>query len=331
VHPSDARPQPGRDRTAGRLSALRIIGALVALVAIALCVRTLADSWPQVRTAVANANVAWLLAALACSAASMIGLGLLWWRCLQLFGAPAKPAAAVAWYFGGELGKYLPGGVWTVLGRGELAHRSGLTTRGVGYTTTLISYGVMCVAAAVVDGVLAPFVAIDGGLGWTWALLLLVPLGVAVVHPAVLGRLLAATRQLTRGRLDLSPPPWPAMLRLIGCSVPTWVAIGAAAVLITEALGYHQDPSRVAFAAITAWIVGFLAVPVPAGAGLRELIFVLTCGLAAAPATAVAAIARLMLLVVDGTGGVLGLWYARHTIAPPTAVAAARADSTDRS
>jgi hypothetical protein len=38
-----------------------------------------------------------------------------------------------------------------------------------------------------------------------------------------------------------------------------------------------------------------------------------------------------MLLVVDGTGGVLGLWYARHTIAPPTAVAAARADSTDRS
>ena len=326
VNPSFPTPP---DRSSRRqLSAgavLRIAGILVAVLAVGLCVNTIAGQWQSIRTAIAHANPGWLIAALACSAASMAGLGLLWWRCLHLFGAPARPGPALAWYFGGELGKYLPGGVWTVLGRGELAQRGGMISRSTGYATTLISYGAMCIGAASVCGVLAPTLSTDGGggLGWTWVLVLLVPLGVGAVHPAVFGRILALGRRATRGRLDLSPPTWAAMLRLIAWSVPTWVLLGSAAVLVTEALGYHQHPARVAFAAIAAWIIGFLAVPVPAGAGLRELIFVAVCGLPAAPAVAVAAIARALFLVVDGVGGTLGLWYTQRTLARVVTSAAA--------
>jgi uncharacterized membrane protein YbhN (UPF0104 family) len=307
--------RPSADLRSGRNRALRFAGLLVAAVAIALCVKAVADEWPRVRHAVAHAEPGWLLAGLGCSSASMVGLGLLWWRCLRLFGSPTRPVPAVAWYFGGELGKYLPGGVWSVLGRGELAQRGGRISRGASYATTLISYGAMCVGAAVVCGVLAPVVSSDGrGLGWGWALLALVPLGVAVVHPAVFGRVLAAVARISHGRVVLSAPSWSAMLRLIAWSIPTWVLIGAASVAVTEALGYDQQPARVAFAAVAAWIIGFLVVPVPAGAGLRELLFVLICGLDAAPATAVAAISRVLLVLVDGVGGVLGLVYARRTV-----------------
>lgn len=281
-----------------------------------MCAKTVVDNWSNIRSAIIHARPGWLVGAFVCSAVSMAGLGILWWRCLRLFGSPARPAAAVAWYFGGELGKYLPGGVWTVLGRGELAQRGGKINRSAGYATTLISYGCMCVAAATVCGLLAPALAADGrGLGWIWLTLLLVPLGASAVHPAVFGRILQVGRRVTRGRLELTPPPWPAMLRLIVWAMPTWVMLGAATTMITTALGYHQQPARVAFAAIAAWIIGFLAVPVPAGAGLRELVFVAISGLDAAPATAVAAIARLSLLVVDGVGGVLGLWYTARSIA----------------
>jgi uncharacterized membrane protein YbhN (UPF0104 family) len=100
------------------------------------------------------------------------------------------------------------------------------------------------------------------------------------------------------------------MLRLIGWALPTWLLVGGAATLVTLALHLDQEPSRVAFAAVAAWIIGFLAVPVPAGAGVREVIFVLLCGLPSGPATAVAAIARALLLLVDGLGGVAGLAYA---------------------
>lgn len=330
MHPPDPTPPERSSRRRRSLSGIvRIAGLLIAILAVALCVRTIAGQWPSIRTAVTHANPGWLVAALACSAASMTGLGLLWWRCLHLFGSPVRPTAAVAWYFGGELGKYLPGGVWTVLGRGELAQRGGGVSRSTGYATTLISYGTMCIGAASVCGVLAPFLSADGGgLGWPWVMVLLVPLGVAAVHPAMFGRLLTLGRRATRGRLDLAPPNWSSMLRLISWSIPTWVLLGTAAVFVTEALGYHQHPARVAFAAIAAWIIGFLAVPVPAGAGLRELVFVAVCGLPAAPAVAVAAIARVLFLVVDGVGAILGLWYTQRTIPRSGASPAAQGEST---
>jgi glycosyltransferase 2 family protein len=142
-----------------------------------------------------------------------------------------------------------------------------------------------------------------------------IPAGVAAVHPAILGRVLALGQRLTRGRVSLDPPPWPAMLGLIVRAVPTWLLVGMASVAVTESLGYDQRPSQVAFAAVAAWILGFLAVPVPAGAGVRELVFVAFSGLAGGPATAVATIARVLLIIVDAIGGLLGLWFARRAAA----------------
>ena len=287
-----------------------IVGALVAVAALAFCVRALADAWPEVRHSIAHASPDELLGALACSAAAMTVLGFLWWRCLHVFGVSANVVAAVAWHFGGELGKYVPGGVWSVLGRGELARREGGIPRSTGYATTLISYACMSVAAAMVCGILAPIAAVRGaGLGAAWALLAFVPLGVAVVRPAVVSRVFALASRATRRRLDLRTPRWSAMLGLIGSAIPAWLLLGGAAVLVTDALGFDQEPARVAFAAVAAWLIGFLAVPVPAGAGVREVVFVLLSGLDSGPASAVAAITRVLLLLVDGVGGFAALAY----------------------
>jgi uncharacterized membrane protein YbhN (UPF0104 family) len=295
--------------------AIRIVGGLIAILAIALCARTLVHEWSTVRTAVTHVRVGLVIVAFVVAAGAMAGLGVLWWRCLSVFGAPIRLREALAWYFAGELGKYLPGGIWQVVGRGELAQRSGKVTRPIAYSTTLISYAAMCIGAAFVCGVLAPFVALDGGdLGWGWAMIALIPLGVIVLHPAVFGRILGLVRRGTRGKVVLETPSWGKMIGLTACAVPTWALVGLSSVLVTEALGFHQNPARVAFAAIAAWIIGFLAVPVPAGAGVRELVFVALAGLAGvhnAPAIAVAAGARLLLIAVDGLGGIAGLIYAQ--------------------
>jgi hypothetical protein len=293
---------------------LRWGGIAIAILAIALLAKTLADQWSSIRSAIAHANVGWILVGLVCAAASMAGLGLLWWRCLHAFGERPSKREALAWYFGGELGKYVPGGIWPVLGRGELAQRAGVR-RSTSYVTTLISYGAMCIAAAMACGILAPFIAADRngkGLGWGWLMVAFIPIGAIAVHPAIMGRLLELGRKITHGRVELRAQPWPTMLELIAWSIPTWLLVGGTSVAVTEALGYDQHPARVAFAAIAAWILGFLAVPVPAGAGLRELVFLAVCGLPHAPAVAVAAIARLLFIIVDGGGGITGLWYARH-------------------
>ena len=319
--PTSAGPEgvdssnPGRSRA---IRAIRVAGIVIALIAVGLCARTLADQWSEVSDAIANAQVGWLVAAFVASAAAMTTLGLLWWRCFAVFGVQVPAGHAVAWYFGGELGKYLPGGVWQVVGRGELARRAGVR-RSTGYSTTLISYAAMCVGAAATCGLLAAPAAWAGSsLGWAWLLLLLVPAGLVAVHPAVFGRLLRLGSRLTKGRLDLAPPPWPTMIGLIACSIPAWFFLGAASVAVTASLGFDQHPARVAFAAIAAWILGFLAGPIPAGAGVRELIFVALSGMDSAPGVAVAAIARLLLIIVDALGGVLGLWFSRRLLRPPS-------------
>lgn len=300
---------------------VRVVGALAAAVAIALCVRTLADSWSDVRETLAGARPEWLLVAFAASAASMIGLGLAWWRCLRSFRVDVRVPMALGWYFGGELGKYLPGGVWTLVGRGELAARGGRTDRSTAYGSVLLSYAAMCIAAAALCGLLGPVVAITGRgqASWGWLAALLVP-AAASIHPRVLGAAPVLAGRLTGGRITLVLPSWRTTARLVFWSVPAWILLGAAAAGVTEALGLAQSPARVALAAVGAWVIGFLAVPVPAGAGVRELVFVGLCGLPAAPAVAVAVLARALLIVVDALGGVAGLGYTvRHTLRGPIA------------
>lgn len=288
-------------------TALKVLGALVAVAAVVLCARALIQSWPIVRAGLIHARIWILLVALLASAVGVCGLAWLWQRTLKVFDRRYPLGQAASWFFAGELGKYVPGSVWAVVGRGELAHRAGVG-RSTAYSATLMSMALMCVGGGVACGVLVPFLAVDGGrTGPEIALALLVPLGVIFAFPQVHGPIFTTVSRLTKGRLSLRPTTWWAMFGLILAALPTWVFVGGASVLITAALGYPQNPARVAFAAIAAWLIGFLAVPVPAGAGVRELLFVLSSGLDQGAAVAVAALARVMLIFSDGVAGVISL------------------------
>lgn len=318
---------PGRGRY---VKVVRIAGFLLMLAAATLCGFAIADEWGTIGPAIEHANVTLIVLAGVSGAAGMAELGVLWWRTLRSFQQRATLADAVAWYFGGELGKYIPGGIWSVLGRGELARRHGGISRATGYATTLISYAAMSVGAGISCGILAPFLLSYGdGLSWEWAVVAMIPLGVVAAHPAVLGRLLALGARATKGRVDLDAPTWPRMLSLIATSIPTWLLVGTSSVLVAEAFGFNERPARIMFAAIAAWIIGFLAVPVPAGAGLRELIFVALSGLGSGRAAAVAAGARLVLILVDGMGGLSGLGWVRFSKRNMTAVESPVPDGDD--
>ena len=290
---------------------LRILGLAIAVTAVAVCVRTLVLEWPQISGSLASADLRWIAGGFACAVVGMWFLAVLWHRCLAVFGSPTALSSTTAWFFAGELGKYLPGGIWPVVGRGELAHRGGVS-RSVAYTTTLLSAGLMCVGGAIACVLFTPFLFGDGlHLGPELLILLILPIGLVLVHPAVFGPILRAVDRASKGRVSLAAPPWGRMVGLILVAVPTWVLIGASSALVTQGLGFDQQPGRVAFAAVAAWIVGFLCIPVPAGAGVRELVFVLVSGLAAGPAVAVAALSRLMFVAIDAVAGTASLLWLR--------------------
>jgi uncharacterized membrane protein YbhN (UPF0104 family) len=212
----------------------------------------------------------------------------------------------VSRYFVGEIGKYVPGGVWPILGRGELAARWGLR-RTSAYSSVLLSLLALYLAAMlVVTAGLPALLSGDDGSGPV-AVLLLLPLGLAALHPRVIGVATGLVGRLTSRTIAVDVPTWGASVALVARYVPSWLAIGAATWAVARALDPSAGLVEVGAAAVLSWLVGFVLVPVPGGVGVREAAFVAAAGsLDPGIAAAVAVGARAIFVVVDALGAVIG-------------------------
>jgi uncharacterized membrane protein YbhN (UPF0104 family) len=288
---------------------LAIVG--LAIVALVICGQELVSAWPSVSRSLASANYAYLVAAAVASAFAMIGLAALWRSVLAVFSRQRPLREVVPWYFAGEVSKYLPGGIWAVIGRGELAWRGGIR-RSVAYPSVIISLGLGCVGAMAAISLLLPWLPSPHRPWFALVAATLIAFVALSCRPEVIARVLRAVRRVSRDRIELETPSFLRSLGLVALAIPPWLLTGAASVAIAAAFGYEQHPEQVAIAAIAGWLVGFIAVPNPAGAGLREYTFAILSGLQPGHAVAVAAIARVFFMAVDGLGGGLALLVVRR-------------------
>jgi glycosyltransferase 2 family protein len=283
---------------------LRSVGLIIAVLGVLFVTRELVTSWPEVREAVAAAHVGLLGAALAVGSAGLLVVGLGWRRCLVVLGQRHPARATLRWYYLGQLGKYVPGGIWTVLGRGELARRGGVPGS-VGYGSIVLSLGVTYLAGiGTIAVVLATGATGHDAVPWQPVLVLL-PLGLLALHPRVVTFALGMARRLLRRELPVPVPRWRVSVGLLAWHVPAWLAIGTATWLVALALDPGTpDVRNLMFATVLSWVVGFLVVPAPGGLGVREAVFVAaavslsTTGVAAA----VAVVARVVFILVDLLG-----------------------------
>jgi uncharacterized membrane protein YbhN (UPF0104 family) len=251
----------------------------------------------------------------------MTAIAIPWRRALRLLGGDLSYPETVARYYLGELGKYLPGGVWPVVGRGELARRGGVA-RGAAYGSVALSLAALYLAAMflAVGGAPAIVSGGDDAGRYLWALALL-PLGLVALHHAVLERGRRLGERMLRRSITVEIPRWKDSLGLIACYVPAWLAIGTATWAVARGLGQDVGWFDVAPAAILSWIVGFVLVPVPGGVGVREAAFIAAAGnLDPGVAAAVAIVARVMFIATDALGALLSsLWLARCRPTTPDA------------
>jgi glycosyltransferase 2 family protein len=256
-------------------------GLTLLAVAAGFCVRTGITERDRVAQALGDASPGWLALGVALAATAMVVVATGWRRCLAALGHDRPVPLVARWFFLGELGKYVPGAVWPVVGRGELARRAGVD-RPSAYHSVGLSLASFYGAAVL-------------------------PASVMAAHPRVQAATLGAVRRGSGGRLDLRVVAWRPMVQLLTSYLPAWLCIAAVTSAVTAgygASGGWQAPA----ATVLAWFCGFLAVPVPAGAGVREAVFVATCGLDPGLGLAVAVTTRLAFVVVDlGAAAVAGL------------------------
>ena len=193
--------------------ALRLAGFVFVALCIAFVVHLLIRDWPETSDALRHATLWWLVPAAVCAVAGMLILAWRWGAAIVAVGGePAGVHRLLSAFFVGEAGKYIPGAVWAMLGRGELARREGYE-RSIAYSSVALSV-IGCYLAAALTALILAVVSLIGGsidMPW-WPVATVAAIGIAAIHPAVSRRLLALTSRVLRADADGGDPELDSLL-----------------------------------------------------------------------------------------------------------------------
>lgn len=294
-----------------------LIGIAVGVLGLAFVALRIVRDREEISDALSSSDPIWLVAAAISGLAAMALLGVNWLLIVRRGGARAPWRRGMYWFFVGQLGKYVPGGIWPIVGQAELAHRD-RTPRPVAYWSTAMSMvatllGAVAVGAA--SGLIAPAgsrivpillaVGLAGGLA-------------ALASDRVRRSLHRLADRVTTRELRLPDAGWFAVL--IVRYLPVWVVFSGMNIFSVVALGGTLDAELViTLISITcvSWIAGFVIIGLPGGLGVREAVFIsmATAPLGAGLAVSVAVVSRIISVAVDLLGAAISVPVGRT--APP--------------
>lgn len=300
-------------RHAGRPPSVRRAVLRAAQVAIAgailwFAADRLAEEWDRVRPLAADLTPDW--AGVVGSAGVVFATYALlvqsWRVLLSAWGDRLPFGVAVCIWSVSNLGRYVPGKLWSIGAMGVLAQRAGVSpvaATGSAVIGTLVNLAasliVVCVAGQGVVEALFPHLA-----GWSGALPVAGVLG-AILVPLVVPLATGLFARLTGRSAPTRRLPFRTLGVVVVANVASWLGYGLAFRWLCEALTPSAGGDPLAYVAVFAgsYLAGYLALVVPGGLGVREVFLVagLTgLHLADAPtATLLAVASRLWLTVLE--------------------------------
>ena len=310
-----------------RSRVVRVGFLVVALVlAVGYVVReraAVADAWVRL-------DAVSVLLALLLSLANVALSGASWRAVLSDLGSPLGWRAAARVFFVGQLGRYVPGTVFQFIAQAELARDHGVPRRRTGSALAVALLVSMTTASLLLTGVLP--LALGSGLaggngalrgwGWTAWLRLLTPVLLVLLVPAVINPLLRVLLRLARQEPLEHALTWRGLLSSALWALASWAAVGLQVFVLVRAVGSDWGPGRTLALAVggyaLAWIVGFLVVLAPAGAGAREVVLAAVVSLAVGGGGGAAVVvlgSRVLLTVADLLLALAALAGARSVLA----------------
>ncbi len=296
-----------------------ILQVLIVAVVLWWAGSALAHQWDAVRAVAVSTSIrwGWVAAASLVVLATFAALIESWRRLLSGMGGHLAFGTAARIWTIANLGRYLPGKIWSVGALGLLAKRAGVSdvaAASAAIVGTLLNIGaglgILAISGTRVLGTFTPWLQTVATVG---AMLFLVgTLALPLVLPTVLRRLAA-----WRGQ-PLPPQTLPTRTLWLATAVNvlSWVAYGFAFSLFAKGVAPSVVATPLLFVVIwtASYLSGYLSLVVPGGLGVREVAMagaLVAFGLAAPPeATFLALASRVWLTVWEILPGVAFLLLA---------------------
>ena len=209
----------------------------------------------------------------------------------------------------GQLGKYVPGSVWSYVMQMELGRQYGVSRPRV-LITALYAAGVGVVASLILGSLALPILTQSHPeLLWLFVIL---PIGLVCLHPKVMTWLASLTLRIFRRPPLDHEVSFRIVLVALGAALLSYVFYGLHLFVLVNSL---VDPDFGNLLLLTGAVsigftVGLLAFFLPSGLGAREAVLVgaMTLVLTVPQAAAVTVVSRMMFTVADlGSAGVAAL------------------------
>jgi len=280
----------------------------IAVLVFGFLVLTVVDQWAEIQDKGVHFHVVWLIPAFVILPVFYAFNAVGWDLILRFLGYKLGAGRAqVAW---GQplLARYVPGSVLYVLGRVLLSERAGVPRR---LTVASIVYEQATQATSAV--LVSSYFIIDHpdlqGQPWRWAVLALIPLAIAVLHPRVFGPL--ANRVLRAFGRDPLPEVMPlrGVLAAVAFYTFNWgvAAVGLWCVARSVSTVSASDIPTIGSAQAFGYVAALVTLVAPAGLGIRDAAFAWAVKVAAPGGSF--AVASLIAIVVRGVLTVVEIVY----------------------
>jgi hypothetical protein len=280
-----------------------LLGVTIGIAGVAFVAKTLVSKWDEVSNAFSQVDAINLVLSLLLGLAAMTSIGWIWVTMIVARSHNVRHRNAMSWYFTGQLGKYVPGGIWPIVGRAELAVRNGIP-RLDAYASTGLSL-VTTYAAAVVAIAIGAASTSGHRLVAVLIALGLVTAYIAFSQPSLRAVIIRIASRISSSTSSLTDPK--RVVRLTVLHVPAWILMSLSTSVTATAFGAHMGIADMLFITTTSWLAGFVVVGVPGGIGVREAVFTsLAGGIIGTPmAVSLALMSRVVFIAVDLTGALV--------------------------
>lgn len=290
----------------------------------------LVRDWDEFSAALGSADPLGLVVAVLAAVGAISVIALNWMALLRVRGVVVRIRRAMAWFFVGQLGKYVPGGIWPIVGQAELARRGG-AARGAAYAATATSMLATFLGAVLLasgSGLVVSERRVVAALLVAGLVVVFALLASAVIRRRVHALALRVTKR------ELRLPDASEVLRRSLLHLPVWILFSVMNVAVVVALSGSPgagDVVDLAFVTCLSWMAGFVIVGLPGGIGVREAVFVsMTTGmLGPGLAVSVAVVSRVVSIGADLMAAGVSLPFGRQSLPSGHDVAARQVDHPD--